>query len=83
MTPDSGRAGSCVAAREPPIALLTLMITGSGDRRSRGRNAVVVRTTPATLTSNTQDIAARQFTRVAVGPVDAGVVDQRRRRHLA
>lgn len=33
------------------MPLLTLMMTGSGDRRSGGRKAVVVRTTPARLAS--------------------------------
>src|SRR3954447_19489478 len=57
MTFDSIRAGSCVMASEPS-PLLTLMMTGSADRRSSGRNAVVVRTTPTTLTSKTPKASA-------------------------
>src|SRR3954464_9048647 len=46
-TCDSDRPGSWVRAREP-MPLLTLTITGSSERRSSGRNAVVARTTPMT-----------------------------------
>jgi hypothetical protein len=49
---DSGRDGSWVSSSEP-MPLPTLTITGSDERRSNGRKAVVVRTTPSTLTSNT------------------------------
>src|SRR6476469_4920815 len=54
---DSGRDGSWVYASEP-MPLLTLMMSGSADRRSSGRNAFVVRTTPARFTSNTASASA-------------------------
>src|SRR4051794_11737406 len=52
ITPDSARRGSCVAASDP-IELLTLTMTGSAERRSSGRKALVTRTGPTTLTSST------------------------------